>query len=59
VATAVHKGPYAELGATHEAIHRWCAAQGLALAGPRWEVYGPHRDDPAELTTEVTWLLAP
>jgi effector-binding domain-containing protein len=37
----------------------WCAAQGLKTAGPRWEVYGPHRDDPAEVWTEVYWLLAP
>ena len=58
VATTVHKGPWSELGAAHDAIHQWCAAQGLTLAGPRWEIYGPHRDDPAELTTEVTWLLA-
>ena len=27
-------------------------------AGSRWEVYGPHRDDPAQLSVEVSWLLA-
>jgi len=37
---------------------RLSPAQGRWLAGPRWEVYGPHRDDPAELTTEVCWLLS-
>jgi effector-binding domain-containing protein len=58
VATTIHKGPWSELGTAHDAIHEWCATQGLTLAGPRWEIYGPHRDDPAELTVEVTWLLA-
>jgi hypothetical protein len=33
------------------------AASGRALAGPRWEVYGDWRDDPAELETEVYYLL--
>jgi hypothetical protein len=30
---------------------------GLELAGPRWEIYGHHRDDPAELQAEVVYLL--
>ena len=25
--------------------------------GTRWEIYGPHDDDPAQLTTELYWLL--
>ena len=57
VAVTVHRGPYAGLAAAHEAVADWCRAQGRQLAGPRWEVYGPHRDDPAELTTEISWLL--
>ena len=36
----------------------WCAEQGLVTAGPRWEIYGPHSDDPAELTTEISYLLS-
>jgi effector-binding domain-containing protein len=59
VAKTVHWGSYAGLGAAHQAVLDWCAAQGLKTAGPRWEVYGPHRDDPAEVWTEVYWLLAP
>ncbi|HEX6676666.1 MAG TPA: GyrI-like domain-containing protein [Actinomycetes bacterium] len=59
VAMTVHRGPYAGLAAAHQAVFDFCAAQGRRLAGPRWEVYGPHRDDPAELTTEVYWLLSP
>jgi len=57
IATTLHRGPYEYLGDAHEAVHRWCRGQGLALAGPRWEIYGPHRDDPAELTVEVCYLL--
>ena len=56
-ATTVHRGPYADLGQAHEAVFDWCSAHGRAVAGPRWEIYGPHREDPAEVWTEVTWLL--
>lgn len=57
-ASTVHHGPYGELGSAHRAVRDRCAAAGLRPAGPRWEVYGPHRDNPAELTTEVHHLLA-
>jgi effector-binding domain-containing protein len=53
-----HWGDYAGLGAAHGAVRDWCAAQGLRPAGPRWEIYGPHRGDPAQVWTEVYWLLA-
>src|SRR2546429_4348460 len=46
VATTVHSGPYGGLASAHRAVLDWCAAQGRQPAGPRWEVYGPHRDDP-------------
>ena len=58
VAMTVHRGPYSGLASAHRAVLDWCDAQGRQTAGPRWEIYGPHRDDPAELTTEVYWLLA-
>jgi effector-binding domain-containing protein len=57
VAMTVHRGPYTGLGAAHQAVHDWAAAHGRRLAGPRWEVYGPHHDDPAEVWTEISWLL--
>jgi effector-binding domain-containing protein len=57
-AMTVHYGPYAGLSSAHDAVHDWCVAQGLPVAGPRWEVYGPHHDDPAEVWTEVYRLLA-
>ncbi|BEP12115.1 hypothetical protein acdb102_04260 [Acidothermaceae bacterium B102] len=59
VATTVHHGSYAGLGSAHERVLDWCREQGLHPAGPRWEIYGPHRDDPAEVTTEICYLLAP
>src|SRR5947209_14156398 len=34
VATTTHFGPYHLLHGAHEAIHRWCEANGHALAGP-------------------------
>ncbi|MGP8001415.1 MAG: GyrI-like domain-containing protein [Streptosporangiaceae bacterium] len=57
VAMTVHRGPYPGLAAAHRAVLDWCAAQRLRPAGPRWEVYGPHHDDPAQVWTEVCCLL--
>lgn len=57
-AMTVHRGPYSMLGSAHRAVLDWCATADLRLAGPRWEVYGPHRDDPAEAWVEVNYLLA-
>jgi effector-binding domain-containing protein len=57
VAMTVHHGPYAGLGAAHQAVREWCLAEQRHTAGPRWEVYGPHREDPAEVWTEVYYLL--
>jgi effector-binding domain-containing protein len=59
VATTVHRGPYGGLDGAHTAVRSWCAARGLRIAGPRWEVYGDWREDPAELETEVYYLLLP
>lgn len=57
VAATMHRGPYDALAAAHRDVLRWCAAHGLRPAGPRWEIYGPHRDDPAQLEVEVFYLL--
>jgi effector-binding domain-containing protein len=57
VARTVHRGPYAGLGAAHRAVLEWCAGHGHVPTGMRWEVYGPHRDDPAQLETEICWQL--
>ena len=57
-AMTVHHGSFGDLGAAHDAVHRWSAAQRHQLARTRWEIYGPHNDDPAQQWTEVYWLLA-
>ena len=56
VASAVHRGPYDGMGVAHDAVHAFCRERGLALAGPRWEVYGHGDDDPLE--TAMHYLLA-
>jgi effector-binding domain-containing protein len=57
-AMTVHHGPFGGVGSAHDAVVTWCAVQGRRTTGTRWEVYGPHNDDPAEQWTEVYWLLA-
>jgi effector-binding domain-containing protein len=58
VATTMHIGPYNLLHGAHNAVVTWCAANGHALAGPNWEVYGHWRDD-EEPRTDVYYLLQP
>ena len=58
VATTVHRGPYAGLGAAHRAVVEWCVTHRRRPTGTRWEVYGPHHDDPAALTTTISWLVS-
>jgi effector-binding domain-containing protein len=61
-ATTPHFGPYGQLGAAHQAIRDWCAANGHQLAGPNWEIYGHWQDawnsDPTLIRTDVFYLLA-
>lgn len=57
VAMTTHVGDYARLGDANAAILAWCAANGRTPAGPSWEVYGHWNPDPAELRTEVYYLL--
>src|SRR4051812_10923489 len=57
-AMTVHHGSFGDVGAAHDAVVHWCASNGHPLTGTRWEVYGPHNDDPAQQWTEVYWLLA-
>jgi effector-binding domain-containing protein len=57
VATATHRGDYAKLGVTHDAVRDYAATHGRELAGPRWEIYGHAGPDPSEAETEVFWLL--
>jgi effector-binding domain-containing protein len=59
VAMTVHRGAYAGLEAAHRAVSDWCIAQRQQTTGTRWEVYGPHNDDSAQVWTEVYYLLRP
>jgi len=62
VASATHFGPYAGLGAAHEAIRQWCVANNHRLAGPNWEIYGHWQrqwdTDPSRIRTDVYDLLS-
>jgi GyrI-like small molecule binding domain len=57
-AVTTHRGPYEELGAAHEAVRRWCAAEGHDVTGERWEVYGDWHEDPRLLETGIFYRLA-
>lgn len=61
VAKTVHFGPYQLLAAAHDAVQRWCAANGHTLAGPCWELYDHWKDewnnDPSKIRTDVSYLL--
>ena len=59
VASTVHIGPYAGLGAAYEAVIRWCNAQGRTRSNVWWEVYGDWREDVAQLETEIFYSLQP
>jgi effector-binding domain-containing protein len=59
VAVTVHWGPYAKLPVAHDAVVRWCRANGRTSTGVRWEVYGHWDSDPAKLQSEVVYQLDP
>lgn len=58
VATTVYMGPYDQMHPAHKAIHQWVKEHGHRLAGPSWEVYGHWSNDPAQLRTDIFYLLA-
>jgi effector-binding domain-containing protein len=53
-----HVGDYGRLGEANAAILAWCRANNRSLAGPSWEVYGHWHADPAQLRTEVYYLIS-
>jgi effector-binding domain-containing protein len=57
VAATIHIGPYNRLPEAHRAIRRWCIDNHHEIAGPNWEIYGHWNDDPAQLQTDVQYLL--
>jgi effector-binding domain-containing protein len=56
-ATTTHVGAYSGLPDANAALREWCRANGRAIAGPSWEVYGHWDADPAKLRTDVYYLL--
>jgi len=58
VVTAVHVGPYDQIGRTHDAIHAWAARNRINFAGKSWEIYGDWNDDITKLETWVQYLLS-
>lgn len=63
VATVTHLGPYGGLGAAHQALRDWCAANRRPPAGVSWELYGhwlsEWNADPSKIRTDVFYLLGP
>jgi hypothetical protein len=57
VATTTYMGPYDRMKPAHDAIHSWVRENGRRFAGPSWEVYGHWSDDPAQLRTDIFYLL--
>ena len=58
-AMTTHHGDYARMGDANAAIVAWCRANDRVRAGPSWEVYGHWHADPAQLRTDVYYLLKP
>ena len=56
-AVVVHRGPYTKLGAAHQALHQWCAANRRIIGAHSLEIYGDWSDDPERLETTIQYLL--
>ncbi len=56
-AVVVHRGPYSRLADAHQALRRWCAANGRTVGTHSLEIYGDWSDNPEELETTIQYLL--
>jgi hypothetical protein len=56
VATA-HADTVAEIGAAHDAVKAWCAAQHRELTGVTWEIYGDPDPQTGNFDIRVYWQL--
>lgn len=57
VARTAHFGPYSQLKLAHDALRKWCENNKREFVLPFWEIYGDWSDDPAQLRTDVLYLL--
>ena len=57
-AATVHTGTSSEIGAAHDAVLAWCAAQRRELTGVRWEIYGDPDPHTGHFDVAVYWQLA-
>jgi hypothetical protein len=48
----------ASRSATHDALLRWCKANGATIGAFSWEIYGDYSDDENRLETTIVYLLA-
>ena len=61
-AVGLHGGPYTHLTESFTALERWITSQGLAVAGPAWELYvndPADHPDPADWRTEIYLPVRP
>ena len=58
VATTVHAGTPAEIGAAHDAVRAWCSAHDRKLSGVSWEIYGDPDPETGHFDVAVYWQLA-
>ena len=56
-AMTTHWGEYRLLRAAHDAVQEWCRVNQRSLDGASWEVYDHWRENPAELRTDIYYLL--
>ena len=57
VATTVHTGAPAQIGAAHDAVRAWCSNHGRELTGVSWEVYGDPDPQTGHFDVAVYWQL--
>lgn len=61
VASAVHRGPYEELGMAYEDVKQWIEANGYAPGEPLFDIYltdPAETPDPADYETQICWPIS-
>lgn len=55
--TTLHRGPYQKLIEAHRRVQAFCKANGHAMAGLEWELYGDWNDDQSKLETLIAYMV--